>query len=135
MKRQMIDAVAHNALMAAHEDAWSMAVIYYPLFWSPGEWWQWQLASTAMFHDAFMHPDFDKIIAAYSGAGNKSMDEQTKILQEGTDWIYNNYMFAPIAYQDRLIAMGPKVGGLSQYEVYWDGGPSSLNFEFLTHGK
>ena len=136
VKRRMIDAMAFQAdLWNKHEDAWGMAIIYLPVFWSPGEWWQWQLASDAVSHDAFIHPDFDKMITAYSSAGNKSIEEQTKIMQEGTDWIYNNYMFAPIAYQDRLIAMSPKIGGLSQYEVFFVGAPSALHFEFLTHGK
>jgi ABC-type transport system substrate-binding protein len=135
VKRQKTDIDAFNTLWQAHEGAWSMVVVYYPVFWTPGQWWEWQLASNAMYHDAFMHSDFDEIVTTYSSAANKSTEDQTRILQKGTDWIYKNYMFAPIAYQDRLIAMSPKIGGLSQYEVYWVGAPSALNFEFFTHGK
>ena len=86
-------------------------------------------------HNAFMHPEFDKYCVEYNQAATKGEEEQIRIMREGTDWIYKNYMFVPIAYQDVIYAFGPKIGELSKYEVYFENAQSALNFEFLTHAK
>jgi hypothetical protein len=51
------------------------------------------------------------------------------------DWIYNNYMFAPIAFTNKIAAFGPKIKDISRYEKYAQHSEPGITFEFITHAK
>ena len=85
-----------------------MSAMYCELYPDPTVMWPWLLASTGSTHEAFASPEFDKIITEYQQSMTKSQEERTKIAQSGEDYIYNNYMFAPIALRREDACSGPQ---------------------------
>lgn len=134
--RRMIDGDAFsNIWYSGHEDAWSMSAMYLEVFPDPTVMWPWLLSSTGPQHEAFMTPEFDKIVADYQGSITKPEAERTKIAQSGSDYMYNNYLFAPIAFESKNMAYGPKVGKIETYEKYAQYSDPGVTFNYVTPSK
>jgi peptide/nickel transport system substrate-binding protein len=130
---QMIDANAFSeSWYSGHEDAWCMSAMYCELYPDPTVMWPWLLASTGSTHEAFASPEFDTIVAEYNQAATKTQEERIKIAQAGMDFICNNYMFAPIAFQEKTFAIGPKVKDITGYEKYAQYSEPGLTFNYVT---
>lgn len=130
--RRMIDSNAFSELWyKGHEDAWGMSAMRRGIYPEITIMWPWLLASNAPSHEAFMSPDFDKIVSEYNQSMTKTQEERTKLAQAGIDYIYNNYLFAPIAFSKKLSAVGPKVRNITQYEKYAQYTDPGVNFNFV----
>ena len=82
-----------------------------------------------------MHPEFDAIIDEVGQSMTKSEAEKIKIAQSGMDWIYANYMFAPIAFTNKTSAFGPKIKDIPRYEKYAQFSEPGVTFRFVTRAK
>lgn len=134
--RKMIDADAFaNIWYYGHEDAWAMSAMYLEVFSDPTLMWPWMLTSTSIQHEAFMTPEFDKIVADYITSMPRPEADRTMIAQSGADYIYNNYMFAPIAFASKNVAYGPKVGKIEDYEKYAVHSDPGVTFNYVTPSK
>jgi ABC-type transport system substrate-binding protein len=136
VNRQIIDATAFNNLWyAGRKDAWCMSAMYLEVYPEPTMMWPWLLSSKTETHGAFMSPEFDKIINKVNDAITMSEKGRIKLEQSGEDWIYNNYMFAPIAFENKIAAFGPKIKGISRYEKYAQYSEPGLTFRYITRSK
>ncbi|MHB8867967.1 MAG: ABC transporter substrate-binding protein [Thermoleophilia bacterium] len=133
VERRMIDSNAFsNIWYSGREDAWCMSAMYLEAYPDPTVMWPWSLSSTGPTHEAFMTPEFDKIVADYNSSMTKPEAERIAIAQSGMDYIYNNYMFAPIAFESKNIAYGPKVGKIEDYEKYAQYSQPGVTFSYVT---
>ena len=134
--RQLIDATAFSDLWYnGHKDAWGMTSMALEVFPDPTTMWPWLLSSGSETHGAFADPAFDAIIDEYSQSMTMSEDERIQIAQRGQDYMYNNRLFAPIAFANRVYAFGEKVSGISGYERYIDYTEPGLNFSDIALAK
>ena len=134
--RQIVEGSAFNDLWyVGRKDAWCMSAMYLELYPEVTMMWPWLLSSTTETHEAFMHPEFDAIIEAVGQSIIKSEAERIKLAQSGMDWIYNNYMLAPIAFTNKISAFGPKIKDIPRYEKYAQYSEPGVTFRFVTPAK
>ena len=132
---QMIDKTGFSKAWYGHEDAWHMTAKRLGVYPDPTVFWSYMLASNGATHEAFASPAFDKIVADYGLSITKSQEERTAIAQSGQDYIYNNYMFAPIAFTTKVLAVGPKVKEIPVYEKYLNYTDPGVTFSYVEAAK
>lgn len=134
--RQLIDANAFSDLWySGHQDAWGMSAMALEVFPDPTTMWPWLLFSGSGTHGAFADPAFDAIIDEYNQSMTMSEDERIEIAQRGQDYMYNNSLFAPIAFTSRVYALGKRVSSVTGYERYIDYAEPGINFSEVILAK
>ena len=115
------------------DNAWKMMIENDPVPPEPTWGWPWTLSTYAVEFSIGEYRTFDDYI-------NRALttidtEKRKQIVQDGGDWLYNNYVSRPIAIIDRLYAISPSVKDWPKTEFYTNGFDFTSDYEYIEKSK